>query len=400
MRPSRVLITAVEASGDALGAALMRELTRRLPEETTFIGVGGPQMQAEGLASLFDISELSVMGFLEGLLAYRRAQRRAAEIAGLARREQPDVAVLIDSWGFSYLTAKALRRALPDLPLVKYVAPQVWATRPGRAQTVAALFDHLLSIIPFDQPYFADLPIQTTFVGNPALSRDFSGADGEGLRARLGIAPDSPVLLVLPGSRPGEIKRVMPALEDAARRLKGERPALEVIIPVAPTVAEAVKVRAAQLPFQAHVVLGGADKHAAMAAATAALACSGTVTTELAMAGCPMVVAYKLSPLTAVIARRIVRVPYASLINIAAGEAVAPEFIQEDCTGPRLAAAVGPLLDNPALRAAQTAAQNRALDRLGRGGPDPAERSAQVIEAILRSRSPRPSPQPRSSRGL
>lgn len=384
MAPPCVMLTAVEASGDAMGANLMRALKMRFPEGIRFVGAGGPRMQAEGLVSAFDISELSVIGYVEGLLAYGKARRRAAEIAALAARERPDVAVLIDSWGFSYLTGMALRRAVPETPLVKYVAPQVWATRPGRAKALANLFDHLLSIVPFDRPYFEGLPIETIFVGNPVLSHDFPKADGAALRARLGIPAEAPILLMLPGSRGGEIGRVMPVLEEATGLLARDRPDLRVLIPAAATVAEAVKARAARLSFTVHVLEGEADKRAAMTAATVALACSGTVTTELAMAGRPMVVAYKVSPLTAAIGRRIIRIPYASLINLAAGQAVAPEFIQENCRAPLLAAAVAALLDDPDLRAQQVAAQNRGLDLLGRGGPDPAERSADVIEATLR----------------
>lgn len=382
-----ILLTAAEASGDTLGAGLMRALKRRLPEGVRFVGVGGPQMQAEGLASVFDISELSVMGFLEGLLAYRRAKGRASDVAALAQRERPDAAVLIDSWGFSYLTAKALRRAMPDLPLVKYVAPQVWATRSGRAKALAELFDHLLSIVPFDRPCFEGLPVETTFVGHPALSGQYKGSDGERLRAALEIPAQAPLLLILLGSRKSEIARVGPPLLDAAKRLKNARPNLELMFAAAPTVVNEVRQAAIEFPALVSVVENETDRRAAMSAATAALACSGTVTTELAMAGCPMVVAYRLSPLTYEIAHRIVRIPYASLINLAAGVAVAPEYLQEACTGANLAGAMAPMLDDPEFRASQVAAQNRALDLLGRGGPDPSERSAEVLIEVLSTRA-------------
>lgn len=378
-----VLLTAVEASGDSLGAGLMRALRARLGPEVRFIGCGGAEMAAEGLQSAFDVSELAVMGFVEGLMAARRADARAAQIAALAQRELPDIAVLIDSWGFSYLVARRLRRTLPGLKLVKYVAPQVWATRPGRARVLARSFDHLISILDFDAPYFEREGITVTRAGHPALARDLSAASPERLRARIEAPADHPILLVLPGSRPGEIARLMDPFEDAIHRLKADRHELEVVVPVAGSVAAMVTSRVASWPFRAHLIEDEQGKADAMAAATAALACSGTVTTELAMAGCPMVVAYRVAPLTAVIARMIIRTRWVTLFNIAAGRAIAPEFIQEDCTGPKLAAALAPLLDDPVRRDRQRDEQFEALDRLGRGGPDPSESAAEAVISLL-----------------
>lgn len=377
-----ILLTAVEASGDALGAGLMRALRARLGPDIRFIGCGGAEMAAEGLQSAFDTSELAIMGFVEGLMAARRADARAAQVVALAQRERPDIAVLIDSWGFSYLTAKRLRRALPALTLVKYVAPQVWATRPGRARVLARTFDHLISILDFDAPFFEREGIAVTKAGHPALARARNGADPARLRARIG-APEAPILLVLPGSRPGEIRRLMDPFEDAVRRLKAERHELEVVVPVAASVSALVSSRIASWPFRAHLIEDERGKADAMAAATLALACSGTVTTELAAAGCPMVVAYRVAPLTAMIARMIIQTRWITLFNIAAGREIAPELIQEDCTGPKLAAALAERLDDAQLRARQVADQFAALDLLGRGGPDPSEAAADAVVGLL-----------------
>ena len=382
-----ILITALEASGDDLGAGLMRALKQRLGAEVRFIGVGGAGMQAEGLSSAFDIAELSVVGLLEGLLAYRRADRRARQIAELAAREAPDIAVLIDSWGFSYLLARRLRRVRPDLPLVKYVAPQAWATRPGRAKSLARYFDRLLSIIAFERPLFEAAGAEVTFVRHPALADDVPQGEGARLRERIGAGPGDPILLVLPGSRNSEVARLMPPFEDALARLAQDRPSLQVVIAPAPTVADQVAARAAGWPFRAHVILDAEGRRDAMAAADVALACSGTVTTELAVAGCPMVVAYRLGPVTYEIARRIVRTRFITLINIAADEAVAPELIQGDCTGENLARQLALRLDDPLFRRAQGEAQSRALDALGGRGPPPAERAAEAILGMLTRRS-------------
>ncbi len=389
MKPLTVMLIAGEASGDALGAGLARALKARLGDGgVRFIGVGGARMAAEGIESPFDIAELSIFGWLEGLKSANRVLRRVREVAAMAQREQPDVAVLIDSWGFTIRVAKALRAALPNLPLVKYVAPQVWASRPKRAKVLAQAVDHLFAISVMDAPWFEREGLATTFVGHPSLSLDFSHTSGERFRKAIGASADEPVLLVLPGSRPGEIKRLMPDFEAALTSLKTTRPDLKIAVVIADTVREHVLGRVASWPFRTFPIEGDAEKYDAMAGATLALACSGTVSTELAMAGCPMVIAFRFDPLSYWILKRLVTVKYGTLFNIAVDEAVAPEFIQDDCTGPNLAASVAQRLDDPVLRKDQVARQFAALDKMGRGGGDPAERSADALLAFLKTRVP------------
>jgi lipid-A-disaccharide synthase len=377
------MLVAAEASGDALGAGLAKALKRRLGEDVRFIGVGGARMAAEGVASPFDIASLSILGITEGVRAYPRVLKRVKETAELARRDKPDIVVLIDSWGFTLRVAKAIRRLYPDVPLVKYVGPQVWASRPGRAGVLAGAVDHLLSTQPMDAPFYKPHGLPVTFVGNPALARDFSKAEPARLRKAIGVSPDDQILVVLPGSRPAEIAKVMPAFEDAVDVLKAERPDLHIVVPVAGTVAEAVKGRVAGWPYRAHIIEDEQLKDDAMTAATVALACSGTVTTELALAGAPMVVGYKIGSVTYAILRHLFVAPYITLFNIAAGYEVAPEFIQDDCTGEKLAAAIAERLDDVTLRAIQVAEQNAALAQMGRGGPDPSEAAAQAVLNVL-----------------
>lgn len=382
-RPLTVMLVAAEASGDDRGAGLARALKRRLGDgNVRLVGVGGSRMAAEGVESPFDITELSIFGLTEGLMAYRKVVRRADETAALAAREQPDVAVLIDSWGFTLRVAQRLRRQAPNLPLVKYVAPQVWASRPGRAKTAAGAFDLLLTIHAFDAPLFEREGLRTVFVGDATLAIDFSEADPDRLRALIGAGPDDPVLLVLPGSRPSEIQRILPVFEDAVAILKAARPDLQVVIPAAPTVAETVKTQVAGWRYRAHVVEGERAKRDAMKAATVALACSGTVTTELALAGCPMVVAYRLAPVTYAVLKLLIRTKYVTLFNIAAQDFVAPEMIQADCNAPALAREVALRLDDAPLRARQVERQSEALLKMGRGGPDPNDAAADAVIAI------------------
>ncbi len=381
------MLVAAEASGDNLGAALAKALASRLGRAVRFVGVGGPRMARAGVQSPFPIAELSILGLVEGLMAYPRVRRRAAETAELAVREAPDVAILIDSWGFTLRVAQQIRRRLPGLPLIKYVGPQVWASRPGRAKTLAATVDHLLTLHRFDAPYFEREGLATTFVGSTALTKSFRGADPSRLRAHIGAKPTDPILLVLLGSRPGEIKRLGPSFGEAVRRLAADHPTLKVVAPVAGAVADQVQAQTATWPVQPLLIEDEDLKDDAFVAATCALACSGSVTTELALAGCPMVVGYRLGALTHAILKRLITTRYITLFNIAAGREVAPELVQDRCTGAALAAAAAVLLNDPEHRRAQIDGQNAALEIMGRNEiGDPAERAADAVIDVLKGR--------------
>ena len=381
-RPLKIMLVAAEASGDALGAGLAKALKARLGADVVFVGVGGPRMAEQGVQSPFDISELSVLGWIEGLKAYSIVRRRVADTAALAVAEKPDAVVLIDSWGFTIRVAKALRAALPGVPLIKYVGPQVWASRPGRAKTLAASVDHLLALYAFDAPWFEREGLATTVVGSQALHVDMGGADPAAFRASRGIAPDSRLLVVLPGSRPSEVRLMTPVYEAAVAKLKAADPSLDVAVVAAGTVAADVTARVASWPFRAHVV-GEDQKYPAMRAATVALATSGTVSTELALAGAPMVIAYRFQPLSYAIMKPFFTGKYATLFNHAADEEIARELIQNDATPDKIAAEVGRLLADPAARADQSARQTAALDLMGRGGRDPSEIAADAVLRVI-----------------
>ncbi|GAA0757545.1 lipid-A-disaccharide synthase [Actinomadura yumaensis] len=385
-RPLKIMLVAAEASGDALGAGLARALRARLGQGVSFVGIGGPRMAAEGVVSPFDIAELSILGWIEGLRAYRTVRRRVAETAALAAREQPDAVVLIDSWGFTIRVAEAIRAARPDVPLIKYVGPQVWASRPGRARTLARAVDHLLALYSFDAPWFEREGLPTTVVGSSALHVDMGGADGAAFRARRGVTPDAKLLLILPGSRPAEIARMTPVYEATVKRLKTQDPGLEVAVVAAGTVSKDVVGRVSAWPFRVHVV-DEAEKYDAMRAATAALATSGTVSTELALAGAPMVIAYKIGGASYQLMKRLVTAEHITLFNIAAGERIAPEFIQGEASAENLAAAVGRLLNDPQAAAEQARRQTAALDLMGRGGPDPSTLAAEAVLRVIEAKA-------------
>ncbi len=383
----KIMLVAAEASGDALGAGLAKALKARDPG-VDFVGVGGPKMAAEGVMSPFDIAELSILGWLEGLRAYKRVKARVADTVALAVRERPDAVVLIDSWGFTIRVAKALREALPGVPLIKYVGPQVWASRPGRAKTLAGAVDHLLALYTFDAPWFEAEGLATTVVGSSALHVDMDSADGARFRASRGLAADAPLLLILPGSRPSEIRHMTPVYGEAVALLRKTHPGLEVAVVVAGTVAADVTARVAAWPFRVHLVQED-EKYDAMRAATAALATSGTVSTELALAGAPMIIGYKFDPLSYAIMKPFFTGKFATLFNTAADEMIAPELIQKDATAEKLAGAVAALLDDPETRAVQSARQTAALDKMGRGGRDPSEIAAEAVLKVIGERAGR-----------
>jgi lipid-A-disaccharide synthase len=382
------MLIAAEASGDALGAGLAQALKQRLGADVSFAGVGGPKMAAEGVVSPFDIADLSILGWLEGLKAYGLVKQRVADTVAHAVAEKPDAVVLIDSWGFTIRVAKALKEALPGVPLIKYVGPQVWASRPGRAKTLAQSVDHLLALYAFDAPWFEREGLETTVVGSQALHVDMSAADPAAFRGRRGIAPDAPMLLVLPGSRPSEIKLMTPVYEGAVGLLKRADPALEVAVVAAGTVADDVAGRIAAWPFRVQLV-SEAEKYDAMKAATVALATSGTVSTELALAGAPMVIGYRFQPLSYTIMKPFFTGKYATLFNHAADEEIARELIQKDATPEKVAAEVGRLLADPEARRAQAERQTAALDLMGRNAPDPSSLAADAVLRVIAAKAGR-----------
>ena len=380
----KLMIVAGEASGDVLGAGLIKAIKALRPDiDLTLVGVGGTHMAQLGLKSPFDYSELSVLGMIEGLKAYGRIKARVVETAALAKAENPDCVVLIDSWGFTLRVAQAIRKDTPKLPLIKYVGPQVWATRPGRAKTLAKAVDLLLALHPMDAPYFEREGLQTVVVGNPALNVDFTKAEPHELKQRLRIDEGDEVLCVLFGSRPSEIKRLWPDFRDTMNQLLENRPNLKIIVPIADTISSLLKDLLKGAHQNIKLIESEIDKLSAMKLSHLALACSGTVTTELALAGCPMVVAYRVEPLTYFIFKHISPLRFVTLFNIVADKAVAPEFIQPDCTPQNLVKALSERLDDNQLRNNQISQQYEALDRLGRGQTEPSNLAAKAVLEFL-----------------
>ena len=376
------MLVAGEPSGDVIGALLIKALSEATAGRLTCFGVGGPGMVAAGLEPLFDQSDLAVMGLVEVVPRLPLLARRLRECvsAGLARA--PDIVVTIDSSSFGRRLARRLRRNGLHAPLVHYVAPMVWAWRPGRAARLAREYDHLLTLFPFEPELFRRHGLNAECVGHPVL--EVPVGDGAGFRRRHLIDPAAPILLVMPGSRQSEVERLAAPFAEAARRLTVAVPGLRVALPTLPHLAP----RLIRLLPEAAVAATESERRDAIAAADAALVASGTATLELAAAGVPMVVGYRAAPLTVWAARRLLRLRHIALPNILTEEVVVPELIQGDCTAGGLATAVAPLLAGGEAAAAQRRGLAEAVGRLGPAGSRPSRRAAAIILSLARPASP------------
>ncbi len=385
---TRLFLIAGEPSGDLLGGALLRGL-RKLSPTIEVEGVGGPAMAAEGLVSLFPMEELSVMGIAEILPRLPNLLRRIRQTADAVIATRPDALITIDSPDFCLRVARRVRKVLPDLRVIHYVAPSVWAWRPGRAARMARVVDHVLALLPFEPPHMRAAGMSCDFVGHPVTTEpQATPAEQAALRSELGIGATQPLLLILPGSRRGEVTRLGPVFAEVTRRLRLARPDLALVIPAAASVADLV---AELLPPDAEGwpwmldPRGRADapalKRAAFASADAALAASGTVSLELAAAGTPMVIAYGANPITSFLVKRMALIDTATLVNIITDTRVVPEYLMENCTPDLITPAVLDLLDHPGV---QREAEERAMELLGRGGEPPGLRAARSVLDFLR----------------
>jgi len=376
----KIYLIAVEPSADKLGADLAEALRAARPD-VSLAGIGGRRMQSVGVPSQMDIDELAILGITEALKKLPYIYRKIAEAADRVEAAKPDVVVFLDSYGFMVRLAERLRKRGFEKTLIKYVAPQVWAMRPSRAKRVARLFDALLTLHPFEAPYFTPLGLSTSFVGNPIFDTDYRGGDPNAIRLQYDLG-QRPILSVFLGSRQSEIKRLSKPFADAVVALKRDIPDLAVISPVSDSVAEDVGAAAGADPRLNEIIfLPEAAKFDVMACSTAALACSGTITTELACAGVPTVVGYRLSGLSFTIVSRMVTLEYISLVNIAAKEALMPEFIQDDLTGEALSRALSGLLTDTKKRATASSALIAQTDNMR--GPKEVTASAKAAQAIL-----------------
>ncbi len=377
---TRLFLIAGEASGDVLGARLMAAL-RAQRADVEFAGIGGARMAEAGLISQFPMQELAVMGLAEILPRLLPLRRRIKETIAAIIASRPDMVVTIDSPGFCLRVLKGISGA--GIKRVHYVAPQVWAWRQERVKHFPGLWDELLCLLPFEEAFFAPHGLHPVFVGHPVLESGADKGDAARFRAAHGLAPAAVPVVLMPGSRVTETSRLLPVFRETMVRLQAQVPGLVPVIAAAAGIAEAVAARTADWPVRPILVRDVAARYDAFAAAGAALTKSGTSTLELAMAGVPMAVTYRVNPVSAMMARRMIKVPHVAMINLLAERRLVPELLQQDCTPQMLAATMRSLLEDPAAAGAQRAGYQPALARLKAPAGLPSAAAAARILALL-----------------
>ena len=376
-----IYLVAGEPSGDQLGARLMAALREESGGAVRFAGVGGERMVAEGLDPLFPLAEVAVFGLAETIPHIARIHRRIKETIRAIKACQPAVLVTIDSPSFTLEISQRL--ADQDIPLVHLVAPQVWAWKPWRARRMAHYLDHLLALLPFEPPVFERHGLATTFIGHPVIEASTLGTDPVEFRARHGIPSAAPLLCLLPGSRRGEVRRLLPVFARAVALLRQGRPDLRVVVPTVANVAAKVRRKTQRWPIPALVLSETAEKYQAFAASDVALAASGTVALELAVAELPAVIAYRVNPMSALLARMMLKVKFVSLVNLVSGRLVQPEYLQHRCTPERLVRALEHLLSDADARADQIAGYREVTGQLKSGEIPPSRQAARKILALV-----------------
>lgn len=371
-----------EPSGDLLGARLMRALKDKTDGNVRFCGVGGPHMCAEGMESLFDMAELSVMGLTEILPHIPKLLNRIKQTIHNVETQKPDCLITIDAPGFTFRVAKQLKGK--GIPLIHYVAPTVWAWKPGRAKKIAQFLDHLMVLLPFEPPYFEKEGLPTTFVGHSVIESGLENIDGDAFKERHGIPQNVPLLCLLPGSRMSETSQLLPVYKIALKQLKEKFPALRIVLPTVSTVAPYVKETTADWGIPILIVEGNDEKFGAFKAADVALAASGTVSLELALAKTPSVITYRLKKITHFVAKRLIKVKYASIVNLLHNKYVMPELLQDECTPDNIVREVSHILSNHDNNKTQSNELDSAMKMLGLGNDQkPSERAAECILNII-----------------
>ena len=375
-----------EPSGDQLGAQLMAALRELAGDDITITGVGGEAMARQGLKSLFPLNTMAVMGLREVVPAIPAILRRVKQATRFALETRPDAVVLIDSPDFTHRISRALKKADQSIKTVNYVAPQVWATRAYRAKAMAQYFDLVLALFPFEVPFFEKYGLKAVFVGHPVIERRARMTGGAALRQRLGIAPDAPLLAMLPGSRTSEIRLMFPTFRKTMELLAQRIPGLITILPTVPHVAAKVLAATENWPTPLHIIENEADKFAAFDAADVAFAASGTVTAEIALSRTPMVVFYILGSLTYALGIWLFNSRFFTLLNVLLDREAAPEFLQAKARPEVMAAELEKLLRDPAAGAAQIEAMNEFGRRLGEEEEPPSRRAARVLLEFIHGR--------------
>ena len=380
----KVYLIAGEPSGDLLGSRLMRALRKKTNNNIEFYGLGGDTMEQEGLKPLFDISELAVMGLVEVIPSIPRVLRRIKQTIKDIVRKKPDVVITIDSWSFCSRIHKGLRKLDTKIKQIHYVAPQVWAWKKHRAKTMYKYVDQLLTLLPNEPEYFTKHNLNTIFVGHPVIESDVLTADGKAFRKKYNIEDSKQIISILPGSRHTEVSKLLPDFIAAARLLHEQNPDIFFALPTVKTVVNRVKhmIKGSRLPIA--VLETEADRYSAFQASSAAIAASGTVALELAICNIPHIIAYKVAPLTYLIAKYLVKLRFVNLTNILLQRLVVPELLQEKCTPQNIVRHINDLLKNGKAYDNQMQGFSEVKDYLSNGSQTPSENAADAILDTLK----------------
>ena len=379
----KIYLIAGEPSGDALGARLMRAMKAKMKDNVEFFGIGGENMEAEGLHSLFDISDLAVMGLAEVIPSIPKVLRRIHETVNDIIKIHPDIVVSIDSWSFGSRVQKIIRQKKLGIPQLHYVAPQVWAWKKKRARIMHKYVDHLLTLLPQEAKYFIPYGMQTTFVGHPVIESPVATGNKESFRHKYNIADNKKIICILPGSRHNEVAKLLPTFLNAARQLAKQHSDLLFVIPTVKTVEKRVLQMTNNCDLPLLIVEGSEDRHNAMCASSAAIAASGTVALELAIANVPHIIGYKVSPLTAFLAKHLLHIRFVNLSNILLGREIIPELLQNACNPDNICNYINGFLSHDKLYHTQISAFKEVKQILGFDKQTPSENACDVILQLI-----------------
>lgn len=383
-KPLHIMLVAGEPSGDALGGPLMAALKKLSARPLTFSGVGGERMSEQGISSIFPMTDTAVMGPREVIPRLPLILKRMRETAAHAVETKPDIIVMIDAPDFTHNVARRIAKKAPDIPIVDYVSPTVWAWRQGRATSMAKHFTRVLALLPFEPQFFkAHAGLDCVYVGHPAIERLPDEEAGPAFRARHAIAPETPLLVMLPGSRVNEVKRLIALFGATVGRLSSELPGLEIVIPALSHVRPLIEKEVEDWPVRTVLVTGEEEKLGAFAAANAGLAASGTVALELGLARLPMVIGYKIDPIAAWAVSRALKVPSVVLPNLILDRPAVREFLQQFCTPEALSGALLPLMRETPERAKALADLDEMREIMGVGGEPASIRAARAVLELL-----------------
>lgn len=378
----KIYLIAGEPSGDLLGSRFMKAMQAKNPN-VEFVGVGGESMESAGLKSLFDISDLAVMGLAEVIPSIPKILKLIKKTVQDIENQRPDVIMTIDSWSFAARVQKKIRRKKLGIPQVHYVAPQVWAWKKKRAKTMYKYVDLLLTLLPQEPKYFIPYKLEAVCVGHPVIESQVVHGNAEAFRQKFKISTDKKIISILPGSRHNEVAALFPIFLEGAKQLLERNPQLHFVVPTVKTVAARVQKMCADSALPLTIVENEQDRYDAFKASSAAVAASGTVALELAIANVPHIIGYKVSPLTGWLAKKFLHIQFVNLSNIILGREIIPELLQERCIPVNISLYIEGLLNHDEWYDKQMDGFKKVRMLLGQGEQTPSEKACDIVCRLI-----------------